>query len=45
MAEERAPIRGERVKVRGLGLLGRDTNPSNMSGLDEARAQGCCTRD
>ena len=30
---------GERVKVRGLGLLGRDTNPSNTIGLDEARAQ------
>ena len=27
---------GERVKVRGLGLF---PNPSNMSGLDEARAQ------
>ena len=30
---------GERVKVRGLGLLERDANPSNISRLDEARAQ------
>ncbi len=30
---------GERVKVRGLGLLERDTKPSNISRLDEARAE------
>ena len=27
------------MKVRGLGLLERDTNPSNVTRLDEARAQ------
>ena len=30
---------GERVKVRGLGLFDRDTRPSNISRLEEARAQ------
>ena len=30
---------GEGVKVRGLGVLERDTNPSSISRLEDARAQ------